>query len=78
MINGNINAQKYINEILEPKLKPFAHDLFKDNEVFIFQQDSAQCHVNAVYKKWFQNNHILLREWPGNSPDLNPIKTLWS
>lgn len=78
VINGNINAQKYINVILEPKLMPSAHDLFQDNEAFIFQQESAPCHVAAVCKKWFQDNHIPLLEWPGNNPDLNPMENLWS
>jgi len=28
--------------------------------------------------KWFKENKIELLTWPGNSPDLNPIKNLWS
>ena len=70
MVSGNINAQKYVNEIL----KPSARDLFQDNEPFIFQQDSAPCHIAAVCKTLFQDNHIPLLEWLGNSPDLNPIE----
>ena len=54
MINGNIKAQKYINEMPEPKLKPSSVcDLFQDNKAFIFQQDSAPCHIAGVWKKWF-------------------------
>ena len=67
-----------INEILDPKLKLSTCDLFQGNEAFIFHQYSAPCHVAAVCKKWFQDNHIPLLEWPGNSPYLNPIENLWS
>ena len=50
-VNGILTAQKYIKDILEPRLKPSARDLFKENEPFIFQQDSAPCHVASVCKK---------------------------
>jgi len=33
---------KYIEEVLEPKLLPSARDIFDDGEPFIFQQDGAQ------------------------------------
>lgn len=48
--NLNMNAQKYIKEILVPKLKP-SHDLFQENQVFIFQQDSAPFYLATVCKQ---------------------------
>lgn len=38
MSNRNLNAEKYINEIREPTLKPFACDLFQYNETFYFNR----------------------------------------
>ena len=38
-----------------------------------FQQDSAPCHTAGVVKNWFKREKISLLDWPGNSPDLNPI-----
>ena len=28
--------------------------------------------------KWLENNDIELLDWPGNSPDINPVGNLWS
>ena len=40
----------------------------------IFQQDNATCHTSKISKAWFVDNKIEVLPWPGNSPDLNPIK----
>jgi transposase len=29
-------------------------------------------------KKFIQENKIGMLNWPGNSPDMNPIENLWS
>ena len=45
--------------------------------LLIFQQDSAPCQVASVVKKWLNSERIQLLDWPGNSPNLNPIENLW-
>lgn len=57
-------------------MKFSACDTFQYNEAFIFQQESASCHVAEVFRRWLQDNPIPLLEWPGNSPDLNPIENI--
>ncbi|KAI2657509.1 Transposable element Tcb2 transposase [Labeo rohita] len=51
-------------------------DLFKDAD-FIFQQDLAPAHTAKSTKSWLNDHGVGVLDWPANSPDLNPIKTLW-
>ena len=42
-----------------------------------FLQDGAPCHTAKVVKEWHQKHGVRLIDWPGNSPDLNPIENMW-
>ena len=44
----------------------------------IFQQDNARVHTSHLARDWFAANDVTVLPWPSNSPDLNPIETVWS
>lgn len=45
----------------------------------ILQQDNAPGHVARGTAAWFKQRRVaLLDDWPANSPDLNPVETLWA
>jgi hypothetical protein len=80
----NITASEY-REVLNTTLLPEATRIFSTRGVgsFVLQQDNDPTHSVAVstVKEWNAKRASsiqVLKLWPPNSPDLNPVENVWA
>ena len=72
VLNGNLNARRYIDEVLLPEVVPYVrrHNLS-------LQQDNARPHSARLTTTFLQQQNVATLPWPPYSPDLSPIEHLW-
>lgn len=77
-IDGKMDSDVYINVLKEGLLPMYTrYDLSKAE--MILQEDGDPKHQSAKTIKWKEKKGLkFLKDWPPNSPDLNPIENLWS
>ena len=67
-----MNSSRYVN-LLREKLQ--LHMAVHQSSVFM--HDGAPCYRSKVMQSFLDQQRINMLEWPGKSPDLNPIENLW-
>lgn len=75
-IEGMMRSPQYI-EIIRKKIVPEMDRRYPDG-TGILQQDLAPCHTSKVVTQFMTEHRITILDWPGNSPDINPIENLWA
>ena len=69
VIEGNLTARRYIDEVLEPVVVPFPQN---HADITLYQQDNAR-----LTSGFLGQNNVQVLPWPAFSPDLRPIEHLW-
>ena len=73
VVQGNLNAQSYINQILQPEAVPF----LQRHGLAILMHDNARPHVARICRQFLNRNNVNVLSWPALSPDMNPIEHIW-
>ena len=76
-IDSTCDAPKYIEMLGKAKLPSFIRR--HPHARPLFMEDGAPCDKAHMTKNWHASKGIRrLEGWPGQNPDLNPIKNVWS
>jgi transposase len=76
--SGGIDWFLYCQQIVVPKLIPFAKELEEIRPGILIQEDGASAHLSSHKDRLYSLNRVQALLWPGNSPDLNMIEPAWA
>ncbi|CEJ05554.1 hypothetical protein RMCBS344292_19501 [Rhizopus microsporus] len=74
MKKGMRTSADFINQVYEPVLL----DFYKSLDSPVLMEDGAPIHRAKIAAEWRKTKGINKMSWPAQSPDLYPMKNLWS
>ena len=74
VIAGNLNGQRYRDEVLQPTVIPFMR---RHGPGMTLQQDNARPHTARVVQQFLTQNNVNVLPWPARSPDMSAIEHVW-
>lgn len=77
VVQKTMEQHQYMS-VLENILVPQLRHWYRRTTKYSFMQDGAPCHRSKLVKAYFLKSKITVLSWPGNSPDMNPIETIWN
>ncbi|GFW76155.1 uncharacterized protein TNCV_2058021 [Trichonephila clavipes] len=72
VVKGMMRQDQYKMSCLILQLEEW----FPNGKSYIVMQDGAPCHTTRSIKAFLAEQNIPLLDWPGNSPDMNPIENI--
>ena len=73
VVQGNLKAQGFINQILQAETVPF----LQRHEPAILMHGNARPHFARICRQLLNRNNANVLPWPAMSPDMNPIEHIW-
>ena len=73
VVQGNFNAQGYINQIMQPEAVPF----LQRHGPAILMHDNTRPHDTRICRQFLNKNNVNVLPWPAVSPDMNLIEHIW-
>ena len=77
LIYGNLNAVQDQHQILHA-VETLGNLCVGNCLPWIFMQDLAPAYYANSTRNLLAQNNVKVLDWPGNSPDCNPIENLWA
>ncbi|GFV85548.1 transposable element Tc1 transposase [Trichonephila clavipes] len=73
LIEGNLNSNRYVREVLQLEVVPFLQGM----SGAIFKQNNERRHVAKTVRDFCSSLHMQLLLWSAYSPDMSPTEHVW-